>query len=608
MSWDIDLVKEAIDSTESGRSALVRQMKVYEEAWKLNFWSADQQRQARKEGLKLYTTPAPRNIVSLALSLINGQARVACPTYEATAEEIEKADKKSRFLELLIQRQAKVQEMGVIDALSWNAVVRGRIALQFAWIYDQMTPQQRTFAPPILIRPLDPMGVGIERDSLGVKWAYHKYKEKLVSAKTRYPDAIDSIFERQDPSADQEVTITDFWYWDKGAVWNAVLIDNEFAKKPKKTRYPAIPILERNNDPTPSADQRWRSAAIMEGMLDTWSEMNHLHSMHLTSVGKYFWPAIYYMNEQNEVVPPLDTGMGAINELPPGTQFTGPPQNKPDVALATSALEVLGKYAQESTFPDVMYGDPGNMRAAYGYNLMASTALRRIAATKDQLETILEGACELALWSVQTYAPNGVSVYGYNKVGGKAEQVSLTADDVNKHYDNTVVVRVEVPGADLQHTLSGMQLVDRRILSRGTFRRDWLPADKQAPPDEETRILVERIEDDPDLLRERLRLAYSEYYGYELPPGEPDFQATPQQPPSQQPQPMPMQQTMQGPPMQGQQGMMGGYESQGGISPEMLGLDPNDPNTPIVMQQMMQGTAPGPQDMALMLQDQFRRR
>lgn len=604
MAWDLDTVKECVADTESKRASLVAQMKIYERAWRLDFWSPDDKRKAKAEGRKLYTSPAPRNVVSLALNLISGTVRVQCPSYESTAEEVDASNKRSQFLELLIQKQTKFNRMGLIDALGWYALVRGRICLQVAWVYDSLTPTQRILTPPLLYRALDPIGVGVERDQLGTKWAYHKYKEKVVKAKLRFPE----VWERQPPDADDEVTITDFYYHDKGGVYNAILIDDEFAKKPKKTQFPLIPILERGNDPTPSANERWGSASILEGMMETWAELNFLHSMHLTSIGKYFWPALYYTNVENEVVPPLDTGMGAVNELPPGTQFVNPPDNKPDVALATSAIEMLSQYEQQSTFTDVMFGDTGQMRAAYGYNLMASTALRRISATKEQMQSLLEDANEFSLWAVKKYAPSGVSIYGYDSSEGSATSVTLSSDDIGERFDNTVDVQCIIPGAEIQDMLSGMQLVNSKIISKGTFRRNWLPADKRTPIDEEIRVLVERIEEDPDLLRERIRAAYAEYYGYDLPPAEPDFQATPQvqaAPPAPAPQPQqPVAPPAQMPYVPG----AGGQEFQGGVSPEMLGMGGGTPEEQMAYMQMMGQGQPGPIDYQQMMMDQYRRR
>ena len=613
-AWDEQTIKDAVEQTESSCAGLVSAMRTYERAWRLEFWSGAEREQARIEGRKLYTSPQPRNVVSLANNLIAGRVKISCPAYEETAEEVENANQRARFLELLIQRQAKTLEMGIVDALGWYALVRGRMAMQVVWVYDMLSPNLRLFQPPILYRPLDPIGVGVERDHTGTRWAYHKYREKIAVTKSRYPDIFKDELVKSDPKADKEVEITDFWYVDdKGKVWNAVLVEETFAKKPKKTQYPCIPIFERNNDPTPATDERWRSGSILEGSLETWAELNFLHSMHLTAVGRYFWPAIYYTNAGDEDVAPLDTGMGAVNELPPGTQFMQPPGDKPDVALATSAVEVLNTYEQESTFPDVLYGDAGQMRAAYGMNMMASTAVRRIRSTKEQMQILLEGANELALWCVHKYAPSGVNLYGYDKADKKATSVSLSAEQVSSRFDNSVDIEASVPGAQLQEMITGIQLVNNKIISRDTFRRTWIPADKETPPDEDTRVLIERIEDDPDLLRQRLRDAYRDYYGEELPPGEPDFQATPQQQPRpvqpmpQQPMPPPQQAPM-GPPGYLPQPGMGGPEFQGGVSPDMMGMEQGSPDTQALMAMIQNGMIPGPQDQANMIQNRFRRR
>jgi hypothetical protein len=628
MPWDIEQVRDAVEQVESERATLIRAMQQYEQAWRLDFWTGEEKKAARDDRRKLYTSPLPRNTVSLATNLISGKVNITCPAQEETEESVNEADARARFLELLIQKQAKTLDQGLIDALGWFGVVRGRMALQVAWIYDLLSPQQRVFQPPILYRPLDPMGVGIKRDHFGTRWAYHKYREKIVSAKARYPEVFkDGLVEAQ-AGADHEVEVTDFWYTDeKGKVWHCVLVDDAFAVKPKKTRYPVIPIMERNNDPSPSSSERWRSASILEGTLETWGELNFLHSMHLSSIGRYFWPALFLTNPDQEDIKPLDTGMGAINELPRNVGFTAPPNDKPDVGLATSAIEMLSKYEQESTFPDMLYGDAGAMRAAYGLNMMASTAVRRIRSTKEQMQILVQSANEIALWCVHNYAPNGITLYGYDATEKKNIAVRLDSSMIPNRYENSVDIEANVTGAQMQEMIMGIQLVTNKIISRGTFRRDWIPSDKEPPPDEEIRVLIERIEDDPDLLAARLREAYLDYYGEELPAGEPDWQKTPQalpqqpmapvppagqppmMPPVQPPMPPPQNPMMPpGGPVMPPGQVLGSPEFQGGVNPDMMGFDPNDPQTQMIMQMIATGQMPGPQDQNLMLQDQYRRR
>lgn len=627
MAWDIDQVRQAIEEVENDRRALNEQMALYEKAWQLDFWNKQDYLMAQEKGWKLYTSPEPRNVVSLALNLLSGRVCVYCPTYEMTETGTTNADACGRFLELLIENQTKLSGMSVKDSLGWLGALRGRMVMQVAWIWNQLSDEQKKFMPPVLYRVLDPMNCGFKRDAYGTQWAFHKYKENINVAKQRYPNfwkdkSAEGLLPQDTANSkdSREVEIVDFYYMEKGVPWNCVLIDGEFAKKPKKSQFPKIPLLEYSNDPAPARDERWRSGSILDGMLGTWAELNHLHSYHLTAVAKKYFHAKYFSNEENVPEPDIDDSEGAVNVLPRGVRPLPAPDDRPDHQLLVSGLDTFAEYMQKSSFPNPLYGDTGQQRAAFGAHMMMSTAARRVMPLKTAMESILEEANEIALAMLAQFSAEDIEIYGYDAANQRGMQVVINADMIGEHYHNTVKIDPVIPGGDINRMVAGIQLVSgpRPLISDETYRRNFLPPDVYINADEEMRILVQDIQNDPDLKREMVRNAYRYRTGRELPPKEPDYQPTmQQQPPQPGPQgpqgpqgPMGPEGPMGPPPMQAAPvtgPMQSPYEMQGMMSPDMMGLPQEDPQTQLMRALQQQGGV-SPEALLAMQQGNYRRR
>src|SRR5262245_34232990 len=98
MIWDLQSIQDAVETTEARRAPLVRAMQRYERAWRLEFWTEAEHKAAEAEGRKLYTTPIPRNLVSLATNLISGRIRITCPPYAETKQALDDAETRGQFL------------------------------------------------------------------------------------------------------------------------------------------------------------------------------------------------------------------------------------------------------------------------------------------------------------------------------------------------------------------------------------------------------------------------------------------------------------------------------------------------------------------------------
>lgn len=669
MAWDIEEVQKAIRDVESDRTKLVQQMEVYEKAWRLDFWGADDYQIAKDKGWKLYTSPEPRNVVGMAMNLLNGKLKVNCPAYGPDGVEVRNSEVRARFLELLIEKQSQIHDMSLLEELGWFGAVRGRMVLQVAYIWNELNDDQKYFMPPIVYRALDPKACGFKRDAMGIQYAFHKYSERIENARRKYPEyfkdkSLEGIIPSQKPDRQNntDVEIYDFWYMDKQP-WHCVLIDNEFAKKPRKSQFPKIPLFERNNDPAPATKERWRSGSILDGMLGTWAELNYLHSMHITAVSKKFFPAMYFSNDEERPVPTLDMGPDASNVLPPGMKPLPGPDDRPDINLATSAIEMFSEYQQKATFPNSIYGETGQQRAAYGAHMLMSTAARRVTPLKTQVENILQEANELALCMIKKFSPDEIEMYGYNRATQKGERIALGSDMIGERYDNTVSLEVIVPGSNMQNANIAIQFKREGLLSGQTARRVGMPAEWYVPDDEHLRILEEVLEENEELKKEIMERVYFQRTGQQMPqppPPEPPPGQQPGQPPGAMgqgpvppvgqppmgpppqpmgpppgygapspagppqpmgppmgmppqpmapPQGMPMMGPMQGTMPGGPEGlMMGSPEMMGGQSPDMMGLDQMDPETAMMMAMMNTGQMPGPQASDQMMQGNYRRR
>lgn len=607
MAWDITQVREAISETDEERTTLVTQMDKYEKAWRLDFWDASDYKLAAERGWKLYTSPDPRNAVGMAMNLLNGKIKVNCPTQKVDGAEVMNARTRARFLELLIDKQTQLHDMSLLEELGWYGSVKGRMVIQVAWIWNQLNDEQKKFMPPIIYRALDPKACGFKRDAFGVQWAYYRYKDKIDNAKSKYPDFFgdkqsEGILPSQSKTRSglQEVEIVIFYYMDKGKPWHCVLIDNEFAKEPEESQFPKIPLFERNNDPAPASKERWRSGSILEGMLETWAELNYLHSMHITAVTKKFMPPAFFSNDNNRKFDPIDMGPDAVNVLPEGVRPLQRPDDRPDVNLLSSMIEEFSQYQQRATFPNSIYGETGAQRAAYGQHMMMSTAARRVQPLRSQIESILTEANELALCMIAKFGAEDITMYGYNRSTNTGEQITLNAEAVGDRYDNTVTLEIVVPGSSMQNANLAIQFKRERLLSSGTALRVGAPPEWYIPEDEQLRILEEEIQENEQIRKDILDNVYFQATGRRIPQPPPPPQEPPQQiPPMGQPGPM--------------QGgnpdlMMGSPEFQGGMSPDMMGMPQGDPETQMMMAMMNGGGMPGPVASDQMMNNAYRRR
>jgi hypothetical protein len=248
----------------------------------------------------------------------------------------------------------------------------------------------------VTVRVLDPLNVGVKRGPLYIEYAYHKDRQTVSSLRQMYPKlevqrSAGKGGRRTKNKDDDECEVIDMWWTDPddGAVWNAVLVEEQFAKEPVKTDYLHVPIVVGLGDTAPVDSQIGQGMSILHPLKDIYPYMCRLASQIGTGLLAYFWPAILIENEFGAEIPDLDIGPGKTTQLPAGTKVNVMKADV-NVPLANNMLGILDTHMQMATFPGVMYGESGDMKAGYGVNVLADQARGRISQIRNNVETALE--------------------------------------------------------------------------------------------------------------------------------------------------------------------------------------------------------------------------
>jgi hypothetical protein len=442
--------------------------------------------------------------VNLGLRLISDKVRIEAMSKENTATSNALADKRSRWLTAAWYALNDRHGRNLIDGLAWQSLVLGRHALQVQWIKDKLPDKMLDTQFPMNVRILDPRNVGVERGPFGVEWAYHKYECELWEAIRNWPNiknkkAVSNIrskyrhYRNKDEWRSYKVTMTDMWWMgDDGSIWNAVLMDDEFVKEPKKTDYPLIPIIEGLGDTAETPDESLKGMSILYSLDGLWQYQCRAMSQMATGMLWYFWPYVYVENEQGYSVPDVHIRPGNMEQLPAGTRVNVV-QIEPNMALSNQIMGILDTNIQQATFPGVMYGDaPGSLQAGYGVAMLADAARGRMRSFLSNLQRSIQAANKLMMGLVYEFDDDdeGIEVWGRNVKDEKLYSERLHKDDLEGgYYENDVELKAQVPEDDTQRITVGQRLAESRAISWRTFRDKWIGM--EMPDDEENRIFLE---------------------------------------------------------------------------------------------------------------------
>jgi hypothetical protein len=402
MKLEIGDILERVGRTEGEMEQYRQIADVWESMWRLQVFKRTPKQAIEQDGQEQVTLPTPFNIVNLAQRLFSTTPKIDVPPLQATKEADDGAAKCEQWLQAMWQAVNRQQRRNIIADATWWTMVRGRNVFEVKWVEDDLPEKLRKKRLPILVRTLDPLNVGIKHGPLFVQWAYHKYTDDRLNVQSRYPKLklLKNSTRKQNFGQDyaDEVTVTDFWYTDPetGDVWNSIVVDEEFAKKPFKTDYPEIPIIESYGDTTPLDEETYKGLSVLHPIKDLWPYQCRLASQMGTGLLYYFWPPITVQNENGQPVDDIIVKPGETTPVPWGTKIDMH-QLSPNVPLAQAMMEKIDGNMQEATFPRVMYGDAGQMQAGFGVDLLSGAAKGRIKSAVENLEFAIARVNEMAL-------------------------------------------------------------------------------------------------------------------------------------------------------------------------------------------------------------------
>lgn len=497
---EIKDIKARVTNTETARSEYVTMAARWEKMWLLDAGYTKTLSDAiEKDGREQVTTADPFNVVNLAQRLIATQPRIDCPPKENTEDATKVAQSKEQFLLAMWQQMAKLQGRNILYDASWMSLVRGRVCFEVKWIKDALPKKLQDKRFPISIRVLDPCNVGVHRGPLYVEYAYHKYRDKVVNVQQKYPK-LSCWDDKENEDENGEVEVVDFWWTDgvSGDIWNAILVENEFAKKPKKTSYEFIPIIEVYGDSAPTKDESHRGLSILYALDGPWQYKCRLQSNLGTGVLWATWPFFTITNDEGHEIPDIKVRPGATENVPMGTKID---QILPQINLNTieGMLAKVDESLQQSAFPNVMYGDAGSMQAGYGVSLLSDAARGRIKSFLEYLElgVMMVNEAVMSLIEVMDDDDKGVEIWGKNAKDNKLYKLCLYAKDLGGYYENMVTLRPNLPQDDMARQAFGLQLQQGGNLSRQTLWDKFLNI--EVPTDEQDRIWTDRLFDSPEL-------------------------------------------------------------------------------------------------------------
>jgi hypothetical protein len=504
-----------INRTKLERSDYNTQAERWEKMWALKLFPTTPEQSIKLHAQEQITLPTPFNVVGLGQRLINTSPKIDIPATEGTKEADDAANKTERWLMAAFQQQNRQQARNIVGDAVWLQLVRGRCCFEVKWVEDEIPKKMRHKLMPILVRTLDPMNVGIKNGPYGTLWAYHYYKEELGVLLAQFPDLELDGYDEDDLSRSEvsKVNVVDYWWRDvDGGIWNAIIVEKQFAKQPTLTHYPEIPIIEIYGDGAPLAAEEFKGLSILHPISELWPYQSRLASQMATGLLWHFWAPVTVSQKNGEHVPNFKLQPGETTEIPWETEIKIH-QMSPNVPLATTVQSMVDAAAQESTFPGVMYGkEPGSLQAGFGVSMLADQAKGRTQSFRENLEFGLSRVIELMLGLVKQFGgKKGVDVWGKDARNGGTYRLNLSASEIGSYYESAVSLRPVVTQDTMQKETLGLRLVDGKIISRQTYREQY--AGQDLPIDEQARVEFEEAMETDIMKPYKYEAAVQKYFG-----------------------------------------------------------------------------------------------
>lgn len=531
MNEELEFILDRVHRHDTDRSLYKEMADRWEKMWKLDPGFTRPLLEALDKGHEQVILPTPFNVVNLSQRLLSSTPRIdVIPQDIGNRESENYAEQCEKWLTQMWRVVNRQQQRNVVADNIWNALVYGRFVFDVRWIKENLPLMQRKTGFPIAIRALNPKDVGIQMGPYGPEFAYHKYTSSLLEVVRKWPDLkdspkgsrlrtlLDQLEGRGKRNEDHEVEVIDYWAMDpdEGTTWNAIIVEDEFAKEFAITSYPTIPIICGRGDFGIGLGDEFDGLSILHSIDGLWQYQCRLVSQMATGLYWYFWPQFLISNENNLPVEDFEPKPGGVEQVPPGTKVDQVTMN-PNVPLAQAVNDQLTRFIEQSTYPEVMFGQaPADLKAGYGVALLSDAAQGRIKNFQESLEMAIMHVNELVLALVEKKGgTKGVDIYGVDEVSDEKYKLNLNKKMIGGVYTNQVKITPAMPTDDLQKTIQGKQLADGKYISSQTFRDKWVGI--KVPTDETRRIALEELMQSDELRTYRLRKAAEDYFGEDAP-------------------------------------------------------------------------------------------
>lgn len=526
MKLSKEIILERFERTEAKRADYLLLAEEYEKMWRLDPGFKDTREQAIAEGREQVVLPTPFNVVNLSQRLLSGKPRInVIPEDLNDIDSVRYSEDCEKWLHAFWKRINRDQKRNVLGDAIWYNLVMGRFAFEVKWIEEALPKLKRKTMLPIQVRALDPRNVGSWAGDYYTEWVYHTYNASLLEITHKWPELanapVDSrlggylqmIDDTSRAGEDITVRVVDFWYVSKkdGSIWNCILVEDEFAKEPMRTDYPDLPIIVGRGDYGVNMGEEWDGLSILHPLKGLWQYECRLVSQMATGLLWHFWPAILIETEgdgEDIVIEP-----GTTTPVPPGTSVQ-PVTIDPNVRLSDTVYGHIDNMVQQSTYPNVMYGqEPGSLQAGYGISLLSDAASGRIKNFAEALEMTLSYVNSFVLALIAEFADGDVVIGGYDDQNGDKVRLTLDKEMASGNYDIEVKIKPNLPSDDQALVTLGLRVNEAKKISDQTFRDKFL--DIEVPSDEAKRIALEEFMQSDEMRPWRLRTAAEQYYGEE---------------------------------------------------------------------------------------------
>lgn len=508
MKLTVDDIQRRVKTKLDAAADYLRMVPDWEKMWMLDpGFSQTELESVEKDGREQVKTSDPYDTVLLAQRLISSAPRIDIPPSKNEDECIKRAEKKERFLLAMWQRMNQLQGRNIPQDSAWSMLVRGRTAVEVKWIKEILPPGQGRF--PISIRTLNPTEAHVHHGPLYPEYGFYRTQEKRVDLRQQYPryKFEESRYNTVDDE-EQKHWVVDFWWINHktGKYWNAVVIDDDFAKKPTETDYTFLPIIVAYGEGAPVGNEAYRGLSVLHPLNGQWQAKCRNLSNMATAALWASWPFFTVENEQGREVDDITVRPGATANVPAGTRIN---QIMPNVNMGSlqAMMQQLQANIQKSTFPDLMYGDTGSLQSGYGVGIVTDSAAGRVKLQIEALELLIMMVNEAVMRLIVAFDDDdeGVTIWGRDERNRKMYSLTLTKKDIEEYYENLVKLRPNTPQDDMQRSMMGQQLVAAGVLSEETYRDEWLPI--QSPTDEKQRVLAEQAQKAPGVAENMQLLA-----------------------------------------------------------------------------------------------------